>query len=79
MLLSSSMQWLLVSIKDAKDIDGVVSFVNGKGDEIRGSLHGFTSDVPVLNNGGGGQFSDVIKIVSYQVSEPVAQIGARAL
>ena len=49
------MQWLLISIKDAKNIDGMVVFINGKNDEVRESLHGFTADILVADSGGSGR------------------------
>ena len=46
------MQGFLVGIKYAEDVDGVVGFINGKGDEVRESLHGLAADVPVTDGGG---------------------------
>ncbi len=63
------MQWFLISIKGPQYIDGVAGFIDGEGDEVRKSLHGFTPNVPVTGGGGDGKISDAIKVFSDQVSK----------
>lgn len=70
------MQRLLISIKDAKDVDGVSGFVDGEGDQEGKPLHGFTADIPISNGRAGGQLGDAIKILGDQVGKAVAQIGS---
>ena len=50
---SKSMQRFLVGVEDTEDADGVSRFIDGKGDEVRESLHGLAADVPVADSRGG--------------------------
>ena len=74
-----SMQRFLVGIKDPEDVNGVGSFIDGKGDKVRESLHGLAADVPIADSGGGGQLCDALKIVGDQVGKAVAQIGGQGV
>ena len=48
-IMCGSMQWLLIGIKDAEDVDGVADIIDGKGDEEGKALHGFAADVFVAD------------------------------
>jgi hypothetical protein len=70
------MQRPLISVKHAKDVDGVSGFVDGEGDQEGEPLHRFTTDISVADGRGGGQFGDAIKILCDQFGEAVTQIGS---
>src|ERR1700744_3616869 len=74
-----SMQRLLVSIEDAKDVDGMSGIINGKSDQIGKPLHGLTADVFISDSRCGREFSNAVKILGHQVSEPVAQISSQSV
>lgn len=70
------MQRLLIDIEHTEDVDGVSSFVDGESDQEGEALHRFTTNIPIPDSRGGGQFGDAIKIPGDQVGEAVTQIGS---
>jgi len=48
------MQWLLIGIEDAEDVDGVSGFIDGKGDQEGESLHGLAANISIADGRGGG-------------------------